>query len=78
MASKVLASGPRLDLYRVDLLQVVNKRIGETESNFWPRRRYFEAIPNRCRTPVGLPGSHGLPQTPQPARYSPSGMSEDS
>ncbi|WP_036349743.1 ATP-binding protein [Microvirga sp. BSC39] len=40
MAAEVLANDLRLDLYRVDLSQVVSKYIGETEKNL---RRIFEA-----------------------------------
>jgi ATPase family associated with various cellular activities (AAA) len=40
MAAEVLANELRLDLYRVDLSQVVSKYIGETEKNL---RRVFEA-----------------------------------
>ncbi|HSB10231.1 MAG TPA: ATP-binding protein [Blastocatellia bacterium] len=40
MAAEVLANELRLDLYRIDLSQVVNKYIGETEKNL---RRVFEA-----------------------------------
>ncbi|MBN1204049.1 MAG: ATP-binding protein [Myxococcaceae bacterium] len=40
MASEVLASELRLDLYRIDLSQVVSKYIGETEKNL---RRIFDA-----------------------------------
>jgi SpoVK/Ycf46/Vps4 family AAA+-type ATPase len=40
MAAEVLASGLRLDLYCIDLSQVVSKYIGETEKNL---RRVFEA-----------------------------------
>lgn len=40
MAAEVLASELRLDLYRIDLSQVVSKYIGETEKNL---RRIFEA-----------------------------------
>ena len=40
LAAEVLASDLRLDLYRIDLSQVVNKYIGETEKNL---RRIFEA-----------------------------------
>jgi hypothetical protein len=40
MAAEVLASDLRLDLYRIDLSQVVNKYIGETEKNL---RRVFDA-----------------------------------
>src|SRR5439155_1757441 len=40
MAAEVLASELRLDLYRIDLSQVVSKYIGETEKNL---RRVFEA-----------------------------------
>jgi hypothetical protein len=40
MAAEVLANGLRLDLYRVDLSQVVSKYIGETEENL---RRVFDA-----------------------------------
>jgi SpoVK/Ycf46/Vps4 family AAA+-type ATPase len=40
MAAEVLAGDLRLDLYRIDLSQVVNKYIGETEKNL---RRVFDA-----------------------------------
>lgn len=40
MAAEVLARELRLDLYRIDLSQVVSKYIGETEKNL---RRIFEA-----------------------------------
>jgi hypothetical protein len=40
MASEVLANELELDLYRVDLSQVVNKYIGETEKNL---KRIFDA-----------------------------------
>jgi SpoVK/Ycf46/Vps4 family AAA+-type ATPase len=40
MAAEVLASRLDLDLYRIDLSQVVNKYIGETEKNL---RRVFDA-----------------------------------
>jgi hypothetical protein len=40
MAAEVLARELRLDLYRIDLSQVVNKYIGETEKNL---RRVFDA-----------------------------------
>jgi hypothetical protein len=40
MAAEVLASELRLDLYKIDLSQVVNKYIGETEKNL---RRAFDA-----------------------------------
>ena len=40
MAAEVLANGLRLDLYRIDLSQVVSKYIGETEKNL---RRVFDA-----------------------------------
>jgi len=40
MAGEVLASELKLDLYRIDLSQVVNKYIGETEKNL---RRVFDA-----------------------------------
>ncbi|MEJ2670934.1 MAG: ATP-binding protein [Deltaproteobacteria bacterium] len=40
MAAEVLAGALRLDLYRIDLSQVVNKYIGETEKNL---RRVFDA-----------------------------------
>ena len=40
MAAEVLANDLRLDLYRIDLSQVVSKYIGETEKNL---RRIFEA-----------------------------------
>jgi hypothetical protein len=40
MAAEVLAQALRLDLYRIDLSQVVSKYIGETEKNL---RRVFEA-----------------------------------
>lgn len=40
MAAEVLANELRLDLYRVDLSQVVSKYIGETEKNL---RRIFDA-----------------------------------
>jgi len=40
MAAEVLANHLRLDLYRIDLSQVVSKYIGETEKNL---RRVFEA-----------------------------------
>lgn len=40
MAAEVLANELRLDLYRIDLSQVVSKYIGETEKNL---RRVFEA-----------------------------------
>ncbi len=40
MAAEVLANSLRLDLYRIDLSQVVNKYIGETEKNL---KRIFDA-----------------------------------
>lgn len=40
MAAEVIANELRLDLYRIDLSQVVNKYIGETEKNL---RRLFDA-----------------------------------
>jgi AAA+ superfamily predicted ATPase len=40
MAAEVLAGELRLDLYRIDLSQVINKYIGETEKNL---RRVFDA-----------------------------------
>jgi hypothetical protein len=40
MAAEVLAADLRLDLYRIDLSQVVSKYIGETEKNL---RRIFDA-----------------------------------
>jgi len=40
MAAEVLANELRLDLYRIDLSQVINKYIGETEKNL---RRVFDA-----------------------------------
>jgi hypothetical protein len=40
MAAEVIASALRLDLYRIDLSQVVSKYIGETEKNL---RRVFDA-----------------------------------
>jgi hypothetical protein len=40
MAAEVIASELRLNLYRIDLSQVVNKYIGETEKNL---RRLFDA-----------------------------------
>ena len=40
MASEVLAADLQLDLYRIDLSQVVSKYIGETEKNL---RRVFDA-----------------------------------
>lgn len=40
MAAEVLANELRLDLYRIDLSQVVNKYIGETEKNM---KRVFDA-----------------------------------
>lgn len=40
MAAEVIANELRLDLYRIDLSQVVSKYIGETEKNL---RRIFEA-----------------------------------
>ncbi|MGE3154211.1 MAG: ATP-binding protein [Nitrospiraceae bacterium] len=40
MAAEVLASSLRLDLYRIDLSQVVSKYIGETEKNL---RKVFDA-----------------------------------
>ena len=40
MAAEVLANELRLDLYRIDLSQVVNKYIGETEKNL---KRIFDA-----------------------------------
>jgi len=40
MAAELLAQELRLDLYRIDLSQVVNKYIGETEKNL---RRVFDA-----------------------------------
>jgi len=43
MAAEVLANQLRLDLYRIDLSQVVNKYIGETEKNL---RRVFDAAEN--------------------------------
>jgi SpoVK/Ycf46/Vps4 family AAA+-type ATPase len=43
MAAEVLARELRLDLYRIDLSQVVSKYIGETEKNL---RRVFDAAEN--------------------------------
>ncbi|HYX40255.1 MAG TPA: ATP-binding protein, partial [Pyrinomonadaceae bacterium] len=40
LAAEILANELRLDLYRIDLSQVVNKYIGETEKNL---RRVFDA-----------------------------------
>ena len=40
MAAEVIANALQLDLYRIDLSQVVNKYIGETEKNL---RRVFDA-----------------------------------
>src|SRR5690606_22855549 len=40
MASEVLANELKLDLYRIDLSQVVNKYIGETEKNL---KKIFDA-----------------------------------
>src|SRR5262249_9566024 len=40
MAAEVLAADLELDLYRIDLSQIVNKYIGETEKNL---RRVFDA-----------------------------------
>ena len=40
MAAEVIANELRLNLYRIDLSQVVNKYIGETEKNL---RRLFDA-----------------------------------
>jgi ATP-dependent 26S proteasome regulatory subunit len=40
MASEVLANELKLDLYRIDLSQIVNKYIGETEKNL---KKVFEA-----------------------------------
>jgi len=40
MAAEILAAAARLDLYRIDLSQVVNKYIGETEKNLG---RIFDA-----------------------------------
>src|SRR5205807_691356 len=40
MAAEVLANELRLDLYRIDLSQIVSKYIGETEKNL---RRVFDA-----------------------------------
>src|SRR5205823_4903551 len=40
MAAEIIAGELRLDLYRIDLSQVVNKYIGETEKNL---RRVFDA-----------------------------------
>jgi SpoVK/Ycf46/Vps4 family AAA+-type ATPase len=40
MAAEVLANELKLDLYRIDLSQVVNKYIGETEKNL---RKIFDA-----------------------------------
>jgi hypothetical protein len=40
LAAEVLANELRLDLYRIDLSQVVSKYIGETEKNLW---RVFDA-----------------------------------
>ncbi len=45
MAAEVLASELRLDLFRVDLSQVVSKYIGETEKNL---RRVFDAAEGGC------------------------------
>ncbi len=43
MAAEVLANDLKLDLYRIDLSQVVSKYIGETEKNL---RRVFDAAEN--------------------------------
>ncbi len=43
MASEVLANELQLDLYRIDLSQVVNKYIGETEKNL---KKIFDAADN--------------------------------
>jgi AAA+ superfamily predicted ATPase len=43
MAAEVLANELRLDLYRIDLSQVVSKYIGETEKNI---KRVFDAAEN--------------------------------
>src|SRR5204863_9938553 len=40
MAAEVLARELKLDLFRIDLSQVINKYIGETEKNL---RRVFDA-----------------------------------
>jgi ATPase family protein associated with various cellular activities (AAA) len=45
MAGEVLANQLRLDLYRIDLSQVVSKYIGETEKNL---RRVFDAAEAGC------------------------------
>ena len=44
MAAEIMAQRLRLPMYRIDLSQVVNKYIGETEKNFEAhlrRGRYF-------------------------------------
>jgi ATP-dependent 26S proteasome regulatory subunit len=45
MAAEVLANELRLDLYRIDLSQVISKYIGETEKNL---RRVFDAAERGC------------------------------
>jgi hypothetical protein len=45
MAAEVIANDLRLDLYRIDLSNVVNKYIGETEKNL---RRLFDAAEDGC------------------------------
>ena len=49
MAAEVIANELQLDLYRIDLSQVVNKYIGETEKNL---RRLFDAAERRRCDPV--------------------------
>ena len=49
MAAEVLANELRLDLYRIDLSQVVSKYIGETEKNL---RRIFDAADEGARHPA--------------------------
>jgi SpoVK/Ycf46/Vps4 family AAA+-type ATPase len=43
MAAEIIANELKLDLYRIDLSQVVNKYIGETEKNL---ERIFKSVKN--------------------------------
>jgi len=45
MAAEILAKALQLDLYRIDLSQVVNKYIGETEKNL---KKVFDAAETGC------------------------------
>ena len=59
MAAEVLAGELRLDLYRIDLSQVVSKYIGETEKNL---RRVFDAAEDGRRDPALRRGRRAVRQ----------------